>query len=212
MAVADGGLEITWADGVASFDGALLRAHCHETADRLTRTIRPTIWTREDIASAPPIFQFNAIQGDNKGRLAMLSAVADSGFVLLQGVPATPEGTENVAAMVGYVRETDFGRVLDIVSEPRVWEMSQSTKALHPHTDDPYRHNPPGISVLHCIEADETGGRSQIVDGFAAAAALRNEDPPKPSASYSPSTSPLCAIAMMRCPRARTCTFSPTPW
>ena len=50
------------------------------------------------------------------------------------------------------------------------------------------------------------------VGSFAAAAALRNEDPPTPSASYSPSTSPLCAIAMLRCPRARTCTFSPTPW
>jgi len=68
--------------------------------------------------------------------------------------------------------------VFDIISEPVVWEMSQSSEALHPHTDDPYRYEPPGISILHCLEASgQGGGESQIVDGFAAAEKLREEDP-----------------------------------
>jgi gamma-butyrobetaine dioxygenase len=56
--------------------------------------------------------------------------------------------------------------------------MSQSTSAMDPHTDDPYRYTPSGISVLHCIEASPTGGgRSTLVDGFAVAESIRTEVP-----------------------------------
>ena len=57
-----------------------------------------------------------------------------------------------------------------------MWELSQSGLALDPHTDDPYRYSPSGCSFLHCIEAS-AGGESLLVDGFAIAAELRDDDP-----------------------------------
>jgi len=49
---------------------------------------------------------------------------------------------------------------------------------MDPHTDDPYRYTPSGISVLHCIDASPTGGgRSTLVDGFAVAESIRGDQP-----------------------------------
>ena len=69
----------------------------------------------------------------------LLEAIADSGAAVVTGVPATNDGSAELAARLGHVRETDFGRFFDIISEPDVWTMSQSTAAMDPHTDDPYR-------------------------------------------------------------------------
>jgi gamma-butyrobetaine dioxygenase len=179
VALSGNAVTLTWPDGTGSvFDGAWLRAHSCEPDD-VAASRRPlTLWDTETIREAAPTADFAAVSTDAGHHAAMLRTLHDHGFVLMNNVPATAQGTEDLAATVGYIRETDFGRVFDIVSEPEVWEMSQSQEALHPHTDDPYRYTPPGISILHCLEASGAGGgTSQIVDGFAAAEALRASDP-----------------------------------
>jgi gamma-butyrobetaine dioxygenase len=46
-----------------------------------------------------------------------------------------------------------------------------------PHTDNPYRDPVPTVQLLHCLSAaDDGGGDTGLVDGFAAAAALRAGD------------------------------------
>lgn len=108
----------------------------------------------------------------------LLEAVAAQGAAIVRNVPPTNEGSSELASKLGHVRETDFGRFFDIISEPDVWTMSQSTSAMDPHTDDPYRYTPSGISILHCFESSPTGGgRSTLVDGFAVAEAIRVEAP-----------------------------------
>ena len=92
-------------------------------------------------------------------------------------VPGDESGTEALAGLLGRVRETDFGRLFDIVTEPEVWTLSQSGLALDPHTDDPYRYTPSGASILHCVEASSIGGDSMLVDGFGIAADLQDDEP-----------------------------------
>ncbi len=96
----------------------------------------------------------------------------------MSGLPDAAEATEHLADLLGHIRETDFGRIFDIVSEPEPFTPSQSTMALDPHTDDPYRYTPSGISILHCMQpSDGGGGESTVVDGFAVAEDIRSSDP-----------------------------------
>ena len=123
----------------------------------------------------PTVIDFSSID-ERKSWYRLLEAVETDGAALVVGVPG--QGTSELASLLGHVRETDFGRFFDIVSEPEVWTMSQSTAAMDPHTDDPYRYTPSGVSILHCIEASPTGGgRSTLVDGFAVSDSIRNDAP-----------------------------------
>ncbi len=107
----------------------------------------------------------------------LLEAVTSYGAAMVTGVPTDAAGSAALAQHLGPVRETDFGRFFDIVTEPDVWEMSQSDEALDPHTDDPYRYTPSGMSILHCVASAGRGGESVLVDGFEVAASIRDEQP-----------------------------------
>ncbi len=166
---ADGGLSLTFSDGHDStFDLTWL----HEHRSGVRHLARARTW-RSDME--PAVIDFSSV-GDRRIWFQLLEAVATDGVALVSGVQG--EGTGELASRLGHVRETDFGRFFDIISEPEVWTMSQSTAAMDPHTDDPYRYTPSGFSILHCIEASATGGgRSTLVDGFAVAEAIRSEAP-----------------------------------
>jgi alpha-ketoglutarate-dependent taurine dioxygenase len=43
-------------------------------------------------------------------------------------------------------------------------------------TDNPYRDPVPTVQLLHCLREAAAGGDTGLIDGFAAAAALRAED------------------------------------
>jgi len=107
----------------------------------------------------------------------LLDAVAEWGVALVNDVPGDAAGTEALASLIGHVRETDFGRLFDIIVEPETWEFSQTGLALDPHTDDPYRYTPSGTSILHCVVASTSGGDSLLADGFAAADMMRRDHP-----------------------------------
>ena len=59
----------------------------------------------------------------------------------------------------------------------RIRSEHDSTSALEPHTDNPYRVPQPGYVLLHCIENAAEGGESGLTDGFRAAEELRKESP-----------------------------------
>lgn len=163
-------LEVSFSDGhVSHFDATWLHARLQPAAPLQLRTWRSS--------AALPRHQFEDTLQD-EGHLSLLHDIAQWGAAVVSDVPLTVDGTEALAARFGHVRETDFGRLFDIMSEPDVWTMSQSTNAMDPHTDDPFRYNPSGASLLHCIDASPTGGgASTLVDGFEVAATIRREHP-----------------------------------
>ena len=170
-ATAGDGVRIEFSDSHQSlFDPAWL----HANRPGANSATEPSTW-RSD--AALPQLEMETVRTD-AGWREMLEALASIGAAVISGVPANAEGSSELAARLGHVRETDFGRFFDIISEPDVWTMSQSTAAMDPHTDDPYRYTPSGISVLHCFEASPTGGgRSTLVDGFAVAEDIRTSAP-----------------------------------
>jgi gamma-butyrobetaine dioxygenase len=111
------------------------------------------------------------------------------GFVLLRDVPAEPGTVLDVAASFGYVRETNYGRLFDVRVERAPGNLAYTSRAIRPHTDNPYRDPAPTVQLLHCLRAAgikghgeggmgrwARGGDTGLVDGFAAAAELRATD------------------------------------
>ena len=82
-----------------------------------------------------------------------------------------------VAARVGIVRETNFGVLWDVRSEPDPITNANTPLSLPPHVDLATREYQPGLQFLHCIENSAAGGQGVYLDGFRVAETLRDEHP-----------------------------------
>jgi gamma-butyrobetaine dioxygenase len=107
----------------------------------------------------------------------VLRSVVDDGFALLCEVPVREGQVADVAETFGFVRETNYGRLFDVRVEENATNLAFTGRAISPHTDNPYRDPVPTLQLLHCLENAAHGGDSALVDGFAAAARLREQDP-----------------------------------
>ncbi|MGY0235269.1 phosphonate degradation HD-domain oxygenase [Longispora urticae] len=112
-------------------------------------------------------------------RTAALDALLRRGGVLLRGVPTADRTVLDVARGFGYVRETNYGTLFEVRVAENPTNLAFTGREIAPHTDNPYRDPVPTVQLLHCLVAapEGTGGDSGLVDGFAAAALLRAEDP-----------------------------------
>jgi gamma-butyrobetaine dioxygenase len=118
-----------------------------------------------------------AFLDDADHRLRCLESVLRLGFVLLRDVPVRPGEVLAVAEGFGFVRETNYGRLFDVVARPDAPNLAFTSLPITPHTDNPYRDPVPTLQLLHCLTNEAEGGDSGLVDGFHAAATLRAEDP-----------------------------------
>lgn len=110
-------------------------------------------------------------------RAAWLTRFLELGFIIFTGVPTEPRTVLKVASTFGFTRDTNFGAFFDVRSTPDASDLAYTSVPLDPHTDNPYRSPVPGVQLLHCLINETTGGLSTLVDGYAAAEALRLEDP-----------------------------------
>lgn len=135
------------------------------------------LWRAADLAGRLPEAGWEAYLGDPAVRAWTLEAVQRLGFALLREVPAREGQVLDVADTFGYVRETNYGRLFDVRIEPDPNNLAFTSARIAPHTDNPYRDPVPTVQLLHCLVNAAAGGDSGLVDGFAAAALLRTEDP-----------------------------------
>jgi gamma-butyrobetaine dioxygenase len=142
------------------------------------------LWLAADLdgRAARPEANWPRYLADPAERNRSLAAVMRLGFVLLHDVPAEPGTVLRVAASFGYVRETNYGSLFDVRVEPAPGNLAYTSREILPHTDNPYRDPVPTVQLLHCLRAavkgdgEASGGDTGLVDGFAAAAALRATD------------------------------------
>ncbi len=163
-------------DSPASFAAGWLRAHALDAASRAERRTRPRLWSRELADRLPRAFYAEVAAGGT-ALARWLADVRDYGFALLQGVPTEPGMVCKAIGLFGYVRETNYGRLFDVVSVEQPDNLAYTGLALGNHTDNPYRDPVPQLQLLHCLEAAAEGGESTAIDGFHAAQRLREEAP-----------------------------------
>lgn len=168
-------LHVLWEDGHESRYAAefLARyAYDQRTFDQPARSL----WD-DSLDPAAATFGYAEIAADKRARLAWLQAVRDYGFAFLTGVPTEPGTILRVIDLFGFVRETNYGRVFEVISEPQPVNLAYTPMPLSLHTDNPYRDPVPTLQLLHCLKAAEAGGVTALADGFRAADLLREADP-----------------------------------
>jgi gamma-butyrobetaine dioxygenase len=173
----DGELVVVWSvDGHRSrYHPGWLLGHRYDGGPPGTEDER-TVWDAST-SGVPPTFDGPDVLGDDDALLQWLVALRAFGVTMLRGVPPQPDVVGQVAARVGIVRETNFGLLWDVRSEPDPITNANTPLALPPHVDLATREYQPGLQFLHCIENSAAGGMGVYLDGFRVAEILRDDHP-----------------------------------
>jgi [2-(trimethylamino)ethyl]phosphonate dioxygenase len=177
-AIVAAGVEVAFScfERPSLFAAAWLRDHALDAAARAARRRTISLWDGA-LAERIPAETYESVTSDAAALARWLGHVDRLGFALLHGVPTTPGNVCEVVGLFGYVRETNYGRLFDVISVEAPQNLAFTALALGNHTDNPYRDPVPQLQLLHCLEAAGEGGESVVVDGFAAAERLRREAP-----------------------------------
>ena len=119
---------------------------------------------------------FESVFSDLAALKTWLGYVNDYGFARLTGGPAEPGTLLDVIRLFGYVRETNYGAWFEVRSKVDPGNLAYSDAGLQAHSDNPYRDPVPTLQLLYCLENCGSGGDSLVVDGFASALRLREEN------------------------------------
>ncbi len=135
-----------------------------------------TIWNAADTAQLPAA-DFNACLSNPVQLRQWLAGLARYGFARLKNGQVEDGALYGVVDLFGYIRETNYGRHFEVRTEVNPDNLAFTGLALQAHTDNPYRDPVPTLQVLYCLESSAQGGDSIVVDGFAVARRLQNENP-----------------------------------
>lgn len=141
-------------------------------------------WTGEAIETwdsglgdAMPLAGFDEVSQDRAALAGWLGGVACYGFGKLTGGPVEEGALLEVAKLFGYVRETNYGKLFEVRTQVNPTNLAYTGLGLQAHTDNPYRDPVPTVQILYCLENSAEGGENMVVDGFACAQKLREENP-----------------------------------
>ena len=174
-----GVLSVMWSDSnhVSRYHPGWLRAHCYSNDEQNAHHAPHIITWEASFAAQVPTFDGPGVLEDDDTLYEWLIALREYGLTRLESVPTEALMIERVAARIGTVRETNFGRLFDVCSKPDPDSNAYTPLELLPHTDLPTRELQPGIQMLHCLTNTARGGKSVMVDGFYLADVLRREYP-----------------------------------
>ncbi|MCG8493739.1 MAG: TauD/TfdA family dioxygenase [Sneathiellales bacterium] len=152
-----------------SYPAGWLLSNCY---DQKNEEERVELWASE-LGDAIPTVEYSAYQKNDEILQNWLSDFCRLGFARLINGPTRPQSLLNVIRRFGYVRETNYGIWFDVRSEVKPVNLAYTGLGLQAHTDNPYRDPVPTLQLLYCLENTVEGGESLLVDGFMAAARLR---------------------------------------
>ncbi|XHM76570.1 gamma-butyrobetaine dioxygenase [Mesorhizobium sp. ANAO-SY3R2] len=162
-----------------AYDADWLLRHSYDKV-----SARPAGWTAPEIETWDaslgtniPVADFATVGRDRSALAGWLAGVRRYGFGKLVGGPAEAEALLKVAALFGYVRETNYGTYFEVRTEVNPTNLAYTGLGLQAHTDNPYRDPVPTLQILYCLENSAEGGENMVVDGFRAAERLRAENP-----------------------------------
>jgi gamma-butyrobetaine dioxygenase len=147
------------------------------------REILPVLWEGD---FRPPVHQANEILHDDVALFHWLLNIRRYGLTLVEGLDrldtiAAEDGRcipvcTKVAERIGFLRETNFGRFFNVVTEANPNNLAYTSLELPLHTDLPNQEMPPGLQFLHCLANESQGGESTFADGFTLANTLRTQN------------------------------------
>lgn len=180
-----------------SYSPALSDPISSSADDTGLKGIEKVLWGK-GIGSAPPTVKFDEVMNSDEGVLKWLTKLAQYGFAFVSGVPPTPTDTEALIRRIAFIRETHYGGFWDFTSDLAHGDTAYTDLALQAHTDTTYFTDPAGLQMFHLLShtasksssagakdsgsssaasKGPSGGESLLVDGFLAAAVLKDVHP-----------------------------------
>ncbi len=174
--LANGDVSVGWSDNDRSSIPVefLARFRTPQTAST-SLGIEPILWDAEMI-KATPATPYDAIMNTDEGLLDWLTKVAQYGFALATGVPATGAATKELLEKVAYIRRSIFGGFWEFEADMSKADTAYTNIELLSHTDATYSNDAP-VQLLHCLYFEGTGGESTIADSFRVAWELKQHQP-----------------------------------
>ena len=163
---------------VVAYDLDWLEAHSYdETLSRQPGWTAPgiDIWDA-GLTDDVPVGDLGELSQDIGALRHWLEGVNRYGFGKVVNGPVEPGALFKIVDLFGYVRETNYGRHFEVRTEVNPTNLAYTGLGLQAHTDNPYRDPVPTVQVLYCLESSAAGGENMVVDGFAAARRLRDEN------------------------------------
>jgi len=174
----EGAIVVTWDhdEHESAFSGQWLRRHCYSKSERVARRFEPVLWHGENPPDVSP-FALPALLDSEAHQYEMLERLHRVGIAFVEQVPAQA-GVRLVGELIGFLRETNYGREYDIKVEPVPRTFADLPESAPLHTDDAFRPFPPGFTMLHCVQPSVDGrGASIFLDGFDTVERLRAQSP-----------------------------------
>jgi gamma-butyrobetaine dioxygenase/trimethyllysine dioxygenase len=171
-------LRITWAGDAheSTYDSSWLRNHAYSPPALRTHHCQPkTLWDGD--FQAWPAVEWDSVLTDVRARHRLHATVAELGFVLVRGLGTDHDTIESLAGELGYIRETHYGRLFDLITRHEPIIVADLAGPMLPHTDEAYRGVPTGINIFHCLQPGADGGLTQLVDAHYVASLLKAEHP-----------------------------------
>lgn len=128
------------------------------------------------LADNLPCADLAVLQSDPVQLRDWLAGVATYGVGKLHGGAVRSGALFDVVDLFGYVRETNYGRHFEVRTEINPNNLAFTGLGLQAHTDNPYRDPVPTLQILYCLENSASGGENMVVDGFAVAGRLQQEN------------------------------------
>ncbi len=163
---------------VVGYDLGWLEAHAYDTDQPRQRgcTARSVeVWDAQLMGNLP-VGDYMELSRNDAALSHWLGLVTKYGFGKVVNGPIEDGALFKIVDLFGYVRETNYGRHFDVRTEVNPTNLAFTGLGLQAHTDNPYRDPVPTLQVLYCLESSAAGGENMVVDGFAAAKRLREEN------------------------------------
>ncbi|MDC0088520.1 TauD/TfdA family dioxygenase [Porticoccaceae bacterium] len=167
--IEDAELKIIWPDSHKT---------CY-TLDSIRGLIQPTrsqqqSWPDDFI---PPSYQWDLFLQNSTVATEALERFMRFGVILITDAPTEPETLEQLAPMLGPIRELLFERIHNVSVEGHVYNIAHTSLGLPPHNDFASYSFPPSAQALHMLHNEVPGGNSIVVDGWAVLEQLRLDHP-----------------------------------
>ena len=161
-----------------SFSSNWLERYAYDVEKKkLKGWISPTlkIWNSSILKTIPTI-DYKAAKSDSALLLKWMKSLHEYGFAKITGGGKKSGEITQIADLIGYIRETNYGKFFDVKSEVNAVNLAYTNLGLQAHTDNPYRDPVPTMQILYCLQNSTSGGDSKVVDGFKAAILLKDKN------------------------------------
>jgi len=177
--VEDGDLVVTFQpeDKAVPYSATWLRGHIYDIAEPGEPGRVSKVTMTWDGSFSPRLHDYRTVSTEKEALRNWLDDIRSFGVARLTDGPVEDGAVLTVAALFGYVRETNYGKYFEVRTEVNPTNLAYTGLGLQAHTDNPYRDPAPTMQILYCLENSAEGGENQVIDGFRAAQRLQAEDP-----------------------------------